>query len=324
MDWRDNRATTCVADVGISCNVDYSAMYVIMPLDTLDLSRCVIKRKKIDRHETPPGYVVYAGWRDYKRGVPHRFTTSRNFCNATNLSISLGEGRYASVSVYTNKLHICGCKSETEIRQLLDHLMQRLYKMQELLEYVKEHKEELMNFCRTNFTGIKCEVPELGTLHRLEYDALQLYEKYGSVTYILDPYLSSASYIEEVMFFLDWCSFVDIIDGKKTCKITYIDYHNIQYDLNLGFKVDLAALAYMLQAKNYIVEYSNVNDAYVHVVIPFEELDESVTKRKKSRYVINVYRTGAVKIYGPSFKGIQKEYDNFYLFVKDNRGLLGA
>lgn len=318
MNWKEIKATTCVADVGLNQPINYAAMYVLLPIDHMDISRCQVKKKNIIRYPTDEGSIVFAGWKEYKRGVPHRFTASNNFKNATSLSMSLGDGRYASLAVYTNKIHICGCKQETEIRSCINHLLQRLYAINEALSYVSKHEEILLSYM-DRFKGVECLNSNL-KVHTFNYDPLRFYEDYGRLSYILDPFLRTVRYLEEAIFFIKWCKLISCI--IEPCKITYIDYHNIHYDMNLGFRVELAALAYLAQQKGFEVEYSNVNDAYVHVVIPFEELDEETTKRKKSRFVINVYKTGAVKMYGPSFKGIQREFDKFYLFVQEHVELL--
>jgi hypothetical protein len=136
----------------------------------------------------------------------------------------------------------------------------------------------------------------------------------------LDPYLSTVNYIEDAIVFIEWCCLIEHI--VRPSRISYIDYHNIHYDIHLGINVDLASLAFLTQGKGYDVEFSNVNDTYVHIVIPYDELDVSTTKRKKSRYIINVYKTGAVKMYGPTFGGIAKEYDKYYKFIMENSDLI--
>jgi hypothetical protein len=319
MDWHQIKATTCVADVGVNQSINYAAMYILLTIDPIDLSRCIIKKKNIIRHDTPEGSIIFAGWKDFKRGVPHRFTESSNFKNATSLSMSLGEGRYASLAVYTNKVHICGCKQEKEIRACINHLLQKLYVINEALTQVTEHKDALIQYMRDNFKGPDCT--SLGyDLHSFQYDRLKFYKQYGLIAQVLDPYLMTVKYLEDAVVFIEWCTLIGCI--VPPCKMSYIDYHNINYDMNLGFKVDLASLAYLARDNNFTVEYSNVNDAYVHIVVPYEELDESTTKRKKSRFVINIYKTGAVKLYGPNFRGIQKEFDKFHEFVQNNADLL--
>jgi len=319
MNWNQIKATTCVADVGINQDINYAAMYILLPIDHIDISKCQVKKKNIVRHGTSEGSIVFAGWKNFKRGVPHRFTASNNFKNATSLSMSLGDDRYASLAIYTNKVHICGCKQETEIRACINHLLQRLYAINEALSYVIKHKEQLIQYMRDKFKGSECFNSDL-KVHSFDYNPLKFYEDYGRVSYALDPYLRTVRYLEDAIVFIEWCTLIAYV--VQPCKIAYIDYHNIHYDMNLGFKVELSALAYLAQNNNFQVEYSNVNDAYVHIVVPFEELDEDTTKRKKSRFVINVYKTGAVKVYGPSFKGIQREFDKFYQFVQEHIELL--
>lgn len=291
------KIATCVADIGITCNIQYQYLYIIIPIDEV---QCIKKTKHVHRLPMPYGCIVYAGWDKYKKGIPHRVTTKRNMLNSLNLSISLGDGRYASVTIYGKKLHICGCKSEEEMKNITKLLISKLVKYNELLDVIRKLYPNIVDYINMTYDEIY--------VHNKD----RLRTLFGEAHILLDSYMRELLFKRDALQFLEWIKNVNYIIEKgrgleKLNIIEYCDIHNISGDVSIGQQVNLSNIAHLLYNKyGYDVQYSNLHDNYVHIVVPFDEIDYSTTTRRKSRFIFNIYRTGAIKAYGPSFQGLEQ------------------
>jgi len=305
------KIATCVADIGITCNIRYQYLYIVMPIDDV---HCIKKTKHVHRLPMPQGSIVYAGWDKYKKGIPHKVTTKRNMLNSLNMSISMGDGRYASITVYGKKLHICGCKSEQEMKSLTKILVGKLIKYNEILDMIRSMYTEIVDYINTSYDEIY--------VHNKE----NLMTLFGECHILLDSYLSGILFKKDALTFLDWIVKCDHVIEKgrgldKLNIIEYCDIHNISGDVNIGTPVDLCKIAKLYDINGYDVQYSNLHDQYVHIVVPYDEIDNSTTTRKKSRFVFNIYRTGAIKVYGPSFQGLEQHTNNILNVIKQYSSL---
>lgn len=290
------KIATCVADMGITCNIRYQQLYVLMPIDEVE---CIKKTKHIKRLPMPQGSIVYAGWDKYKKGVPHRVTTKRNMLNSLNISMSIGDGRYASITIYGKKLHICGCKSEEEMKLLTKILVSKLIKYNEILDMIRKMHTNIVEYINSTYNEIYV------------HDSMRMKNLFGDCHVLLDSYLSTTLFKRDVIAFMDWIINCDTVIEKgrglqNLNIIEYCDIHNISADVNVGRTLNLCDVAHLYYKNGFDVQYSNLHDQYVHIVIPYDEIDYSTTTRKKSRYIFNIYRTGAIKVYGPSFKGLEQ------------------
>jgi len=306
------KVATCAADVGLTCNILYKCLYVLIPIDEVEY---VKKTKYVKRSIAPFGYIVYAGWDKYKKGIPHRLTTKKNFDNSMMLSMSMGDGRYCSISIYKKKLHICGCKSESELMNATKELVKKLVWLNGIIEQIKN---SYMNI-RTYLTKT----------HIYMHNKERLYSTFGDMGIVMESYLSTVLFSKDAITFLDWiCSIDTIIEngrGLSTLNvIEYLDIHNISADTNIGNVLVLVDIANILNSHGYDVTYSNIHDTYVHVVIPYDEIDPDTTRRRKSRFVFNFYKTGSIKIYGPSEYGMSKHLEDLLNIIKSNNCALNV
>lgn len=300
------KIATCVADINITCSIKYQHLYILMPIDEVE---CIKKTKHIKRLSMPLGSIVYAGWDKYKKGVPHRVTTKRNMLNSLNISMSLGDDRYASITIYGKKLHICGCKSEQEMKMLTKMLVSKLVRYNEILSMIRNSYAGIVDYINMTY----------GEIYR--HNSNRIKELFGDCHILLDSYLSTILFKNDVLTFLDWIISVDMIieKGRGLDNLNIIescDIHNISADVNVGYYLDLSLVAKLYHSNGYDVQYSNIHDQYVHIVVPYDEIDHTTTTRKKSRFIFNVYRTGAIKIYGPSFQGIEQHTNNILNIMK--------
>lgn len=300
------KIATCVADINITCNIRYQHLYILLPIDEVE---CIKKTKHIKRLPMPSGSIVYAGWDKYKKGVPHRVSTKRNMLNSLNISMSLGDARYASITIYGKKLHICGCKSEQEMKSLTKMLITKLVSYNEILDMIKKLHTNIVDYINMSYSDI------------YRHNTARLKELFGDCHILLDSYLSTVLFKKDALTFLDWIANLDTIieKGRGLSNLNIIescDIHNISGDVNVGSHLDLSYVAQLYNNNGYDVQYSNLHDQYVHIVVPYDEIDHTTTTRKKSRFIFNVYRTGAIKIYGPSFQGIEQHTNNILNIMK--------
>lgn len=301
------KIATCVADLGITCNIRYQHLYIVLPIDEVE---CIKKTKHMYRLPMPLGSIVYAGWDKYKKGIPHRITTKKNMLNSLNISISLGDGRYASITIYGKKLHICGCKSEEEMKTITKILISKLIKYNDILDMIRKSYNNIVEYINTSYNDVYV------------HDSKRLMELFGDCHILLDSYLTGVLFKRDALIFLEWISTVNVLIEKgrgldKLNIIEYCDIHNISGDTSLGMSVNLCDIAKIYDKHGFDVQYSNIHDQYVHIVIPYDEIDYSTTTRKKSRFVFNIYRTGAIKVYGPSFEGLERHTNNILNVMRE-------
>lgn len=294
------KIATCVADIGITCNIRYQHLYILIPIDEV---QCIKKTKHTHRLPMPYGSIVYAGWDKYKKGVPHRTSTKRNMLNSMNISISLGDGRYASVTIYGKKLHICGCKSEEEMKSITKLIITKLVHYNNILDMIRNMYDNIVEYINITYTNL------------YSHNKDRIRALFGDCHILLDSYMKDILLKSDALLFLEWIKSVDVVIEKgrgldKLNIIEYCDIHNISGDVSCGKELDLCKVAHLYNRNGYEVQYSNIHDKYVHIVIPYDEIDSSTTTRKKSRFVFNIYRTGAIKIYGPSFQGLEQHTNN--------------
>jgi TATA-box binding protein (TBP) (component of TFIID and TFIIIB) len=299
--------TTMTYVVNLSGHIDLEAVYELFPIANVQLksTRKNVKNIKIPHFRGKEGSIYRINYRNNTRGIV-KSDSKKFFKNSVLLDLGLVDKNVA-VKISNTTFHITGVKEISNLTETIGYLMKYLREIQENLDYMKEHPEEVTIIDNWVLKNLKGDNNALNSMPNVT-ENLDL-----KILNFLTSYLPEFTNFDDYYTVFQW-----IIKGQTLITdLEVLDSKLIMtnYNYDLGFLINRDELAERLKNEtDFTVIYDNSETYYIKVEYAYirDETFSRIRKKPKTpKHTILIYKSGRVTQSGPGYELMKGCYDKF-------------
>lgn len=155
----DTKISTMVHYTLLKCNIDIMKLVSLLPIRYQKKSKMVSTKKKIDLPPIEnPGEIIYAGYKNIKRGLIR--STKTNFKNELCIDIA-SNSKFIHCKVSPDTIHSCGSKSDEMTTNTVNYLFGYINYIQNILNRIQSNKQvsfATIEWLKNQTKSIECNV----------------------------------------------------------------------------------------------------------------------------------------------------------------------
>lgn len=330
VEFENHKVTTMTIIMPLRGEVDLDKVFPLLEITRIELKP---NRRQTKKFKIPfcglPGAILSARFKNCIRGIIKSVQT-RCFLNAITIDISTDE-KNVNIKLSKSKIQMCGATSVQLARRAATYVIDKLYEIQDQLDYINQNPEAADQVCdwlRTVSKGPVLpwdeddDVDESSSDEETgprEYHELMTIKQVEEIPETIDQRIAlflikqSSDFIryEDYCCQLEWIrSLGQVIE--KPLEIADIIKVMVNFNYDLGFYVSRLALAERINGLNgFTARYENTIDHNVTIELPYEIPEGMKITRRKDRvpcHTFLVYRSGLVTQSGPNEELMKPAY----------------
>jgi len=336
-DFKTLKPTTMTLVALIQGNINLRAAFALLPTSKVDLPPVRRNSKKIKLPVHPiPGSIISMRFANDTRGTV-KTTSTDQFKNSVEVDISIKE-KNLCMKISKCKIQICGAKTIEMGREGVDHILEKLKKLQSDLEYIRMNNENylkvkefiLREACGQKYDYVFQRAMQIGKTRFIYSETLwdNMLKSSSELSEVIPEtidrriaeffirYLDDYSRYSEIVKFFEWFERLDYIITPNL-ELVQIDKAMVNFNYSIGFCVNQYYLHLNIDFINgFYSKYENSLDHQVTVKLPYKFVGRpkqwSKKKNNKTCHTFLVYKSGTVTQSGPNEELMEKPY---YLFM---------
>ncbi len=340
--FEDCRLTTMTLVITLIGSVNLEEAFALLPITHLDIDPPKRQKKKFELPNCQiPGAILSMRYREDTRGIV-RSTNSKYFKNSITIDLST-KIKNVSIKLSKTKIQMCGASSEEVGRLGAQHLIDHLLQIQDEIDYINANKEvakKTVEWLANCTKGKPIDRPvyreEKTTIigdDGMEYEQTRQVFSHNEKEFkpvvpekidqapdarIAQFLIKKIAEFEYHSYFcneIEWIINIEKV-ASKDLAINKINKAMVNYNYNVGFKVDRYKLCELMRGRNgFFASYDNCVEHCVKIKLPYQPKDDEDKVRKKSKvpcHCFLVYRSGVVTQTGPGDEEMKRAYEKFW------------
>lgn len=323
------KVTTMTLIFELHGEVNLPLIFTVLPITRLELSEPKRQTKNFKLPDVQlPGQIFSIRYGGLTRGITR--SVGSQFKNCITLDIGTSD-RIVSIKLSRQKIQMCGPKSVEIGKEAASYIVQHINFVQEMLNYLHSHPymtEKVVSWLIMKSVGPMVEKQVCNYI-----DAKNVRLKIFSVTQEasivrptdipseLDPLIVNfmIQQCDEFVYHSDLVATLQEILTSRyavgygaTLLLGEPQKAMVNYNYNLGFSVDRAALALsMTDMDDFIADYDNLLQHSVRIYLPYQSEQQTKRRNKTKRHTFMVSRSGSVTQSGPNDELMREAYYRF-------------
>lgn len=337
--FEDLHVTTMTLVMTFTNGINKDFAFHLLPITRIDMPPTQGSGKCKLPHCSVPGSILSMRYDGKTRGII--INKSRSFKNAITIDISTTK-KNVNLKLSPFSIQICGASCRDDGIEAANYILGYLRSIQERLRIIQAHEtkfQEEMDWIFDQTKGENVEIPDWKTHKNNETVILKIYNsrpgnKIRPINIEPPEHLNKdiikffISYSDDFLYHGDFYAKIDSIRKlteiiNEPIELKTVDEAMVNYNYSLGFEIDRAKLNELIDSKHcFISRYNNALSTSVTIELPYEPLESSNIKRRKSKiphHTFLCYRSGSVTQSGP---GGQLMRDVYYLFMNTIREIM--
>lgn len=314
IDFEHLKVTTMTVVMPLKGEVNLDNVFPLLEITRLDLPP---QKRQTQKYKIPycnvQGAILSARYKGSTRGII-KSQNKKFFLNAITIDLSTSE-KNVNVKLSKSKMQMCGATSVELAKEASDHVINKLYKIQNDIEYINNNpiiRDETIKWIKSVTKGQEILLPPYT---RDEFQSESLLVHYMQIPEEIPDHLDkkialffilqSPDFLiyEDYCLQLDWiCTLKEVI--SKPLEVIDVVKVMVNFNYDLGFNIDRWKLKQYIDGLNgFTARYENMIDHSVTIELPYDSSDDSKVTRRKDKvpcHTFLVYKSGLVTQSGPN------------------------